>query len=79
LWGPVFRLHLLDDEQKLATLRARAAHLGLELPLEAAEYLMKNCPRDLGRLLGIVDELDHASLAAQRRITVPFIKSVLGL
>lgn len=79
LWGPVFRLQRLTDEQKLDALRARAEQRGLELPREAGVYLMRNCPRDLGRLLGIFDELDQASLVAQRRITVPFIKSVLDL
>jgi len=29
-------------------------------------------------LTGLLDELDRASLAAQRRITVPFLRDVLG-
>ena len=34
--------------------------------------------RDLATLTGLIDTLDRASLASQRRITVPFVKSVLG-
>ncbi|MEO8809736.1 MAG: DnaA regulatory inactivator Hda, partial [Rhodanobacter sp.] len=33
--------------------------------------------RDLGALLDLLERLDQASLAAQRRITVPFLRHVL--
>ena len=78
LWGPVFRLQPLDDAAKLAALMQRARRRGFELPQEAGQYLLRNCPRDLGHLLEILDRLDTATLAAQRRVTVPFIKAVLG-
>ena len=38
---------------------------------------MRRFPRDLGALIGIVDQLDVASMAAQRRLTVPFIRRVI--
>lgn len=76
VWGPVFRLQALDDEGKLAALRSHAKHRGLMLSDEAGRYLLKNLPRDLVTLLGVLDRLDGVSLAAQRRLTVPFIKSV---
>lgn len=78
LWGAVFHLQPLQDEAKLETLRQRAHVRGFELPAEAGRYLLKVCPRDLGRLLAVLDQLDAAALASHRRITVPFIKSVLG-
>ena len=79
LWGPVFHLQPLDDAAKLAALVQRAQRRGFELPQEAGQYLLRNCPRDLGHLLEILDRLDKATLAAQRRVTVPFIKAVLGV
>jgi DnaA-homolog protein len=33
--------------------------------------------RDLGSLVLLLDKLDRESLAAQRRITVPFLKQVI--
>jgi DnaA family protein len=78
-WGPVFHLIALDDETKLAALKARAGKRGLELKDGAARYLLNNWRRDIGSLLEALERLDHASLAAQRRVTVPFIKTVLGL
>lgn len=76
VWGPVFRLQTLDDEGKLAVLRSHAKHRGLGLSDEVGRYLLKNLPRDLVTLLETLDRLDEVSLAAQRRLTVPFIKSV---
>jgi DnaA family protein len=33
--------------------------------------------RDLGALLDLLERLDQASLAAQRRVTVPFLRKFL--
>jgi len=79
LWGPVFHLKTLDDETRLVALQARAESQGLELKNEAARYLLNNWRRDIGSLLNALDRLDRASLAAQRRVTIPFIKSILDL
>lgn len=77
LWGPVFRLEPPDDRNKLLILRHRAASRGFELPDESARYLLTRYPRDLRELLKLLDRIDIATLAAQRRATLPFIKSVL--
>ncbi len=46
-------------------------------PYETSEYLLKRMPRDLRSLFDILDELDEASLIAQRRLTIPFIRDAL--
>ncbi len=80
LWGPVFRLHAPGDAALLELLRGRAAARGVEIPLDAARYLMSRCRREVGSLLRLVDSLDSETLARHRsKVTVPFIKSVLGL
>lgn len=79
VWGPVFQQQTLDDDGKLVVLTARAAARGFELSPETGRYLLRNCPRDLSYLLDLIDRLDAASLAAQRRITIPFVKEVLRL
>jgi DnaA-homolog protein len=76
-WGGVFRLEPLSDEDRIAALRRRAAHRGLELPIEAARYLLRRLPRDMRALCGWLDMLDTASLAAGKRLTLPFVKSVV--
>ena len=77
-WGPVFQLQALSDAQKREALRIRAEQRGLELPDNVAEYLMRHYPRDLFGLFERLEVLDTAAMAMQRRLTVPFVKSVLG-
>lgn len=74
----VFQIHPLDDDDQRAALTARAAARGLDLPDETARYLQRHLPRDMGSLCAVLDALDTASLAAQRPITLPFIREVLG-
>jgi DnaA family protein len=73
----VYQLRDLDDAGRLEALRLRAAQRGLHLPPETADYLLRRMPRDLTSLFEILDHLDEASLVAQRRLTVPFIRDVL--
>jgi DnaA family protein len=68
----------LDDAGRADVLRLRAQRRGLQLDDAAIDWLLKRVDRDLGSLTGLLDRLDRESLAAQRRITVPFLRSVLG-
>ena len=55
----------------------RAKLRGLEMPAETARYLQRRFPRDMRTLCEIFDTLDDAAFAAQRRLTVPFIRDVI--
>ena len=76
-WGPVFQLLALDDAGKIKAMQKRAAQYGLEMTDNVANYLLTHYPRDLFGLFERLDHLDRASMAMQRRLTIPFIKSVL--
>jgi DnaA family protein len=78
-WGVVYQLKPLDDAQRMQALQLRARQKGFDMPEETAGYLLRRLPRDLPALFDLLDRLDEASLAAQRKLTVPFVKSVLGL
>ncbi|CAN5117971.1 DnaA inactivator Hda [soil metagenome] len=78
LWGGAFALQPLPDEDRLAALRLRASHRGLELPEEVGSYLLKRAPRDMSSLYQLLDSLDREALAAQRYLTVPFVRKILG-
>jgi DnaA family protein len=78
-WGIVFQLHALDDAEKVAVLIMRAHRRGMNLSDEVAKYILTHCPRHMGTLLAALDALDNASLAAQRRLTIPFVKEVLQI
>jgi DnaA-homolog protein len=73
----VYQLRDLDEAGRAEALRLRAAQRGLQLPRETCDYLLRRMPRDLPSLLDILDHLDEASLIAQRRLTVPFIRDAL--
>jgi DnaA family protein len=73
----VYQLRGLDQAGLVEALRLRAAERGLDLPQETCDYLLRRMPRDLPSLLGLLDHLDEASLIAQRRLTVPFIRDAL--
>lgn len=67
----------LDDEGRREVLRERAHRRGLVLEDAALDWLLTHTQRDLGALVALLDTLDRASLAAQRRITVPFLRQTL--
>jgi len=75
--GSVHQLHELDDSGQVEALRLRAARRGLELSTEGAVYLLHRLPRDMHTLCEVLDRLDEASLVAQRRLTVPFLRQAL--
>lgn len=73
-WGSVFHLQPLDDEEKLQALQLRARMRGMDLPADVARFLLRRCQRDMPALYAILDQLDHVSLSAQRRLTIPLIR-----
>ena len=77
-WGVTYVLRPLDDASVGDALQHRAVQRGLELPEETARFLMRRYPRDLASMCDLLERLDQASLAAQRRLTIPFVKAVLG-
>jgi DnaA family protein len=77
-WGPVFQLRKLSDRDKFLALRYRARQNGLELPENVAEYLMQRYPRDMFGLFERLAVLDRASMAMQRKLTIPLIRSVFA-
>jgi len=78
-WGVTVQVEPLADEDKITALSLRAKQRGFSLSDEVAGYLLKHCPRDMRNLFVILDQLDDASLQAQRRLTIPFIKKCLDL
>lgn len=72
------RLDAADDATRAAILRLRAERRGLAMDDAAIDWLLKRVERDLGSLTALFERLDRESLAAKRRVTVPFLRQVLG-
>ena len=77
LAGTLLALEPLAESQQAEVLHRRAQQRGFELPEETLRFLQRRLPRDLRTLCAVLDELDSAALAAQRRLTIPFIREVL--
>jgi DnaA family protein len=74
----VHRLEPLAEPEQAAALQGRATRRGLELPDETLAFLTRRAPRDFATLCRMLDALDTESLAAQRRLTVPFVRDWLA-
>lgn len=72
-----FHIQGLDEASRMEALQLRASHRGLELPADTARFLMARSRRDMRSLYELLDKLDLEALRAQRRLTIPFVKSVL--
>lgn len=78
-WGIVYQWRPLTDNEKLRVLTMRAKQRGIHLSEEVGKYILTHCPRHMSTLFAALDALDKASLAAQRRLTIPFVKEVLEI
>lgn len=76
--GLLVQLGTYRDDDRVTILQARAEQRGLVLSDEVAGFIMRRSSRRLGVLLSVLDQLDENSLRAQRRLTIPFVKSVMG-
>jgi DnaA family protein len=68
----------LEEHDQVRALQLRASRRGLTLADDAALFLVRRLPRDMHSLCRVLDELDEASLVAQRRLTVPFLRQMLA-
>ncbi|WP_137820600.1 MULTISPECIES: DnaA regulatory inactivator Hda [unclassified Pseudomonas] len=74
----VFQLQSLSDEDKLRALQLRASRRGLHLTDEVGRFILTRGTRSMSALFELLERLDQASLQAQRKLTIPFLKEILG-
>jgi len=69
----------LDDSQKLAVLKQKAAVQGFDLGDEVGRFIMSRADRDVRTLMDLFAKLEIETLRRQKKVTIPFVKEVLGL
>jgi len=74
----LMRIDAPDDDSLIDALMLRARNRGMAMDPELARYIWQRSPRDMDALLAVLERLDAASLSAGRRLSIPFVKSVLG-
>ncbi|HEX5353650.1 MAG TPA: DnaA regulatory inactivator Hda [Rhodanobacteraceae bacterium] len=73
-----YALRPLDDAGRRAMLRLLAGRLGLRLDDEVLDWWFARQPREPAAMVALLQRIDRASLASQRRITIPFLRELLG-
>jgi DnaA family protein len=75
--GLVYQLKALDDIGKRHVIAKHLSSRGLAVTEDVIQYLQRHYSRDMHQLTVLMDELDKASMAEKRRITIPFIKQFI--
>jgi DnaA family protein len=74
-----YALRKLSDEERVLALQVHASQRGLHLETEVGHFMVQRLSRDMHALMQVLNRLDKASMAAQRRLTVPFVKDTLSI
>ena len=77
--GVTLQMVEYKDADRRRLLQFRANSRGLYLSDDVALFMLHRLPRDIKLLMSAIEALDRASLQEQRRLTMPFVKSVLSL
>jgi len=75
--GFIYHLHELDDVGKISALKKRAEAAGMPLEDEVLNYIYMRSERSMSKLFSVLEQLDKLSLAQKRKITIPFVKSIM--
>lgn len=78
-WATAYQLSPLADTEKAQALTLRASWRGLQLPPDVAQFMLHRLGRNMRQLLRCLNQLDMASMAQQRRLTIPFVKQTLAI
>ena len=74
----VYAIPTPNDAENREILVLRARQRGLTMPPEVARYITHRAGRSLPQLMSVLDQLDAASLAHQRALSIPFVGQIMG-
>jgi DnaA family protein len=77
-WGLTLKIQPLSDTGRISALSFKANQMGFEISSQAGHFLLTHYDRDLSSLWELLKKLDLASLAAKRKLTIPFLKQILN-
>jgi DnaA family protein len=76
-WGLTLKIQPLTDSDRISALIFKADQMGFEIAPQTGRFLLTHYDRDLASLWNLLEKLDKASLAAKRKLTIPFLKQIL--
>lgn len=75
--GLEFTLNELDEKSTKRAILLRFTSMGLRVSESVVDFILVHLPREKHRLFSLLETLNLAALAEQRRVTIPFIKAHL--
>ena len=75
----VYKLKPVQSEEQVDFVIQVGLFRGLDISIEVASFILARTNREVSKLVNIIQLLDRQSLAHQRKITIPFVKSILAL
>jgi DnaA family protein len=73
----ILTLKVLSNDESVSALIYKAHYMGLTITPKVGHFLFNHYAHDLPSLWILLDQLDKATLAAQRKLTIPFLKQIL--
>jgi DnaA family protein len=77
-WGQTWCLKPLDDQQQIDMMIFRAKCKGIGLGEDVAQFIHHRLSRQPKVIMECLESLDKSSLEAKRKLTIPFVKDVMG-
>ncbi|WP_446809268.1 DnaA regulatory inactivator Hda [Methylomonas sp. 2BW1-5-20] len=77
-WGLTLKIQPLRDDQLIEALTYKAHFLGFDIPPAVGRFLLNHYVHDLAALWLLLEKIDRATLAAQRKLSIPFLKQILA-
>jgi DnaA family protein len=77
-WGLTLKIQPLCDNDKITAMIFKAGQMGFEISPQAGRFLLTHYDRDLSSLWALLKKLDRVSMAAKRKLTIPFLKQILN-
>lgn len=71
-------MRALDDEGRARMLHNAAIARGMDMDDAAVQWMLRRFDRDATALMAAMEVIDHATLAAHRRVTIPFLRDVFS-
>ena len=78
VWGLLIQLPEMNDMNLRSIIRLRAGRIGLDVSDDVLNFLLTRMGRRVKDQIELLEKLDKASLIHQKKITIPFIKQILG-
>ncbi len=77
-WGAGYQIIVLGDDDLRSAVQRQLESRAMSVQNDVVDFLLRRYPRNMRFLKTLLEQLDAASLSAQRRITIPLIREVVS-